>query len=264
MSVLPLAVVTGASSGLGQALCQMLSSQYRIVGLGRNVEGLEATRAKIPEAFRSTFVAMPWDLTNVDQLSTCIHRCRAAFPDYPEVELLLNVAGASAAGPVEEIPLDQYEQIWRLCFLAPVSLTQQCLKSMKARGAGQIVNVTSGVGFRALPYISPYSAAKAALNAFTDSLRVELAGTSIRLLLFSPGPTATRFLENKKIFGKGQLRYPKFHGQPPMEIAALLVKALRAGEKTRVIGLRANLARILQFFSPRLTDWTLRRTHRWQ
>lgn len=249
-----LALLTGASSGIGQKLAPLLAKEgYELLLVGRNRKGLEATLDSLPKGSVARIVEA--DLSDNAQTD-------AIVAGEKQVDLLVNMAGYGSTGKVTEIPDEEFERSWRVNFLAPMRLIRRCLPAMVEAGEGTIVNVTSGVATRALPFIAPYAAAKAALNAATDSLRIELAGSGVHVCLFSPGPVDSGFQRSKKHFGVGALQFPKFYGASPEGVALRVLTAIQRQEPRVMLGGRAKLAKHLQYWSPRLTDRIVRAFYR--
>lgn len=256
------AIVTGASSGIGRSLAiELGEAGFAVALVGRRKDRLEETLAALPKEVRSHALLVPADLSLKKDTDKIVSHCTSEWGT-KQLDMLINCAGYGVTGRVQDIPTAEFERCWRVNYGAPVSLIKQALPTMTAARSGMIVNVTSGVGSRALPFVSPYSSAKAALNSFTDSLRVELAGTGIRVLLFSPGPVASEFQESKLHFGETELAFPPFHGEKPDKIAHRLFQALFKRKPRVSIGARAALARHLNYWSPELTDKLVEKLYR--
>ncbi len=255
------AILTGASSGVGRALAPLLANAgYSLALIGRDAIRLDAAFASLPMRARGRSFTLVRDLANIEETSRVFDDCRAHWGD--GIDLLVNCAGYGTSGPIEEIPLDAFERSFRVNYLAAVSLARQVIASMKAQQSGSIVNLTSGVARRSLPFISPYASAKAALNAFTDSLRVELAPHGIHVLLFSPGPVASAFQASKRHYGESPLDFPPFHGENPEWVARALFHAISKKKKRVTLGTRARIAHHLHYWSPTLSDFLTRSMYR--
>ena len=249
------AILTGASSGIGRALAPLLVQAGYHVGLvGRDAKGLEDLKQALHDSSR--FEVLPTDLSDIEAVKTVCSRYGK------DVDLLVNCAGIAVTGKLEDIPSTEFERIWKINFLSPVTLCQAVLPQMKERKRGMIVNVTSGVSRRALPFISPYSSAKAALNSFTESLRVETQDSGIDVCLFFPGPVEQRFHANTVHYGKGKLKFPPFHGQMPDTVAARLMRAITHKEKVVALGGKTNVAHHMNYWAPQLTDRLVKMLYR--
>lgn len=239
-------LITGAASGLGEALAKALGTQHRVYLHGRNEERLASTAKEIPDAsFRLG------DLRDEAEPRK-IREWVGGAPD-----ILINSAGFLVDGAFTQTSPADFEDCLAVCYLAPVKLIREFLPAMQARGSGIVVNITSGTAFRGLPYAASYSAAKAALQVFSESLRLEVRDSGIRVVSFSPGPIASQFQTHARRIG----RPPQAeHGRAPAEVARKLIHVLEHGPDTYVLGWKARAARLLGTLSPRLMDWLVWRT----
>lgn len=182
------ALITGASQGLGRALAALLARRgYALTLNARREEPLaEAAR----ELSRFTVVErVAGDVSEIaEQLAErALHR-------FGRVDLLINNASELGPSPMprlEDYPWDALLHVFRVNVVAPIHLTQLVLPSMKSRGAGTIVNITSDAGVNAYPGWGGYGASKAALEHASRTLAAELAGTGIRVLVVDPGDMNT-------------------------------------------------------------------------
>jgi NAD(P)-dependent dehydrogenase (short-subunit alcohol dehydrogenase family) len=139
---------------------------------------------------------------------------RAAVEAAGPIDALVNNAGVGVINPLEAVSMDTAQSVFATNTLGVIAMTQAVLPAMRARRAGVIVNVTSAVTMRSLPAMSVYTASKAAVNAFTESLALELEPLGIRTRLVLPGRApATRFGENAR---------DNMQGDVPAEYAPLL------------------------------------------
>jgi len=150
---------------------------------------------------------LPLDVTDAASIQAAVE---AAGP----VDALVNNAGVGVINPLEGVSMETAQSVFATNTLGTIAMTQAVLPAMRARRDGVIVNVTSAVTMRSLPAMSVYTASKAAVNAFTESLALELEPLGIRTRLVLPGraPT-TRFGENAR---------DNMQGDVPAEYAPLL------------------------------------------
>lgn len=179
-------LITGASKGIGRA-CALLFAREgaRLVLTARNRGELEAVAR---EAAPAEAIVIPADLTDPASLETL---CAEARSRCPQVDVLVNNAGAGLYSRSFEAPPELARKMFELNFIAPVEITRRLLPAIPRGGA--IVNLSSIAGKVPLPWFTLYSSTKYALNAFSDGLRMELAGTGIQVLSVCPGYVGTDF-----------------------------------------------------------------------
>jgi short-subunit dehydrogenase len=150
------------------------------------------------------------------------------------------------------VPVASIEAIFAVNALAPTILARETLGRMLPRRHGTLVFVSSGAGLRGLPDYSVYSAAKAAIGALTDALRVELRGTGINVLTVYPGRLRTDFDAHAEYFGSA--RRPAAGGRDPAVVASRIVRAIRQDRAVLMLGFAPLAAGILSRFAPGLVD----------
>jgi NADP-dependent 3-hydroxy acid dehydrogenase YdfG len=177
------AVVTGASSGIGEATARALADAGFDVVIGaRRVERLEALAAEVPRAR-----AIRLDVT--DQASV-----DAFCSELPDCRVLINNAGgALGLEPIESANEDDWRQMWESNVMGTLRMTRALLDKLVASGDGLVVNVGSVAAFERYPGGAGYHAAKSAQRAITDVLRMELLGRPVRVSEIDPGMVETDF-----------------------------------------------------------------------
>jgi len=254
------ALITGASSGLGRALAVELARiDYALALVGKDQKRLEETIRLIPLPGRQHAKVIVADMTADHDVRELVKRCQRELAESNGPELLVNNAGATVSGPIEEIPFAEYERIGRLNFYAPVSLIQQALPQMKMARKGIIVNVSSGVARRGVPCEAPYCAAKAALTVFTESLRVEVAPFGIHVLLFSPGHISSRFADNRISYGSFYRKTIISKSNSPEWAARRCMRAIEKRKSSELLGLKAKVLLHFNYWCPSILDWLLGR-----
>lgn len=205
------ALITGASGGIGSAIAAALAEEgVRLFLVSRNPERLTVAG----EAFQA-------DLTDDAQLRATAARVREV---YGGVDLLIHSIGLFRGGPIETSPVEDLDAQYRVNLRVPYLLTQELLPSLIER-QGQVVFINSSAGFHpAKGSWSAYSATKHALRAFADSLRDEVNRKGVRVLTVYPGRTATPMQEEVHRF-EGKPYDPTRFLQPE-DIAAAVVQAL--------------------------------------
>ncbi|NKY60854.1 SDR family oxidoreductase [Nocardia flavorosea] len=179
------AVVTGASSGIGRATAATLSAHgYRVIGTSRNPDTI-LDEHRIPGIdYR------PLDLTDHDS----VQQFTSAVDT---VDVLVNNAGESQAGPLAELPDDAVTRLFQLNVLGPIALTRAVLPDMRARGTGRVVMVGSMLASFPLPYRSSYVATKAALRGFATAARFEESPFGVWLTTVEPGQVDSGLRERR-------------------------------------------------------------------
>ncbi len=220
-----IAWITGASSGLGEALARALAARGASVVLSaRREEMLRGVQAACAHPERH--YVLPLDLAAPEAAAPAALRVRER---YGHVDLLIHNAGLSqrAFAVDTQFSVDQY--LLAVNFLGPVALTKQVLPGMIARGSGQLVVISSLLGKFGAAGRSSYSASKHALHGFFDSLRAELAGAGVSVTLVCPGFIATDSSRNA-LAGNGQphgkLDDQQWDAASPADCARKIVSAI--------------------------------------
>jgi NADP-dependent 3-hydroxy acid dehydrogenase YdfG len=180
------AVVTGASSGIGlKTAIKLTDHGYRVWAVARSLEKLRA----LAEEYRQ-IEPHSVDLAEPDQVEAF---CREISRQRNSVDVLINNAGYSLRGVIENVPLDQIKSLFEVNVFALVRITQACLSKMRPRRAGTIINISSIAGKFTFPGNGPYAASKHAVEAFTDAIRHELSPLGIRMVSIRPAFIDTEF-----------------------------------------------------------------------
>ena len=165
------AVITGASSGVGRAIARAFGADGAGVALiARDAEGLEGAAFEVRNSGGAamTFVA---DVADAGALELAADQVVA---EWGGIDIWVNDAMVSVFAPVDEIMPDEYRRVMEVNFLGYVYGTRAALKHMRRQSGGVILQIGSAVAYRSIPLQSAYAASKAAIRAFTDSLRSEL------------------------------------------------------------------------------------------
>ncbi|KAB1656971.1 SDR family oxidoreductase [Pseudoclavibacter sp. CFCC 11306] len=177
----PVAVVTGASSGIGRSIALNLAADHAVVAIARSTERLAALAVDAEAAGR--ILPLSLDLTPVDALQEAV----AALP---RVDVLVHDAAISERSTLEDATVDDWQRVLSTNVIAPAELTRALLPQIRA-AEGTVVFISSGAARRAVPYLTIYSASKHALLALADGLRREEAAHGVRVATVAPGPTET-------------------------------------------------------------------------
>jgi NAD(P)-dependent dehydrogenase (short-subunit alcohol dehydrogenase family) len=246
------ALVTGASSGIGAAVAEALVGRgWTVFGTSRHPESVKEPIAGVE------YLAL--DLSDAASIVACV----AAAGD---VDVLVNNAGESQSGPIEELPMAAIERLFQVNVFAAVRLTQLVLPGMRARGYGRVVMVGSMLGSFPLAYRSSYVAAKAALRGFATAARREVLKYGVGITTVEPGAIntgigtrRTHYLADGSPYTDeyrtmiGRLDANERTGTPPAKVAATIVKAIDADPPRSfyAVGSRAPLVFALRRLMPR-------------
>ena len=183
------AIVTGASGGIGLATAKLLSGKgAKLALVARSTAKLEAIAKELPNS-----IAIPADLSKVEDVKRMVKR---AYEHFGRVDILINNAGQGYDAPIEKIDVDIFRCIFELDFLGPVVAMQQVIPIMRKEGGGAIMNVSSGLALMYLPGMSIYASLKRALSHISLTAREELKTDKIAVSVVYPYITMTDFEKN--------------------------------------------------------------------
>jgi short-subunit dehydrogenase len=215
--------ITGASSGIGEALSVAASRQgARLVLSARRTSKLEAVRERC--ARPGKHLVQPLDLADSDS----IHEAAAAVQEeVGTVDVLVNNAGISQRGSAADTEMEVVRRIMEVNFFGAVGLTRAMLPSMQERGRGRIVVVSSLVGKFGTAQRSSYAASKHALHGWFDSLRAEVHDDGIGVTIVCPGFVKTNVVQNALRADGSTIGDPdKESGLPPEDCADAILGAI--------------------------------------
>lgn len=185
------ALVTGASQGLGRAIARVLARQgTKLILTARGVAALQAVADEL--ARLTEVVALPGDVADADHASRLVAEGLRRFG---RIDALVNNASTIGPSPMpnlEAYSLDELTRVFAVNTVAPLHLSQLVLPQMRARGTGVIVNVTSDAAVQAYPGWGGYGASKAALEHLSRVLAAELDGSGVRVYVVDPGDMNTQ------------------------------------------------------------------------
>lgn len=182
-------LITGASSGLGALLAREVAAKGAITILtGRNEERLQQVAASV--SGNASYKIM--DVRKDEDVLACVSEIEK---DYGRLDILINNAGYGIFSSIEEMDMAQYHNMIDTNYLGAVRCTKAVLPIMNRQKNGHIVNIASMAGKIATAKSTSYSATKHALLGFTDSLRMELRGSGIKVSSVNPGPIETEFFQ---------------------------------------------------------------------
>lgn len=251
--------ITGASSGIGEALAYEFAKQgARLVLSARREDVLQQVKMKCvnPEQH----LVLPMDMADSSRFADLVLRVES---DFGAVDMLINNAGVSQRSLVKDTVLSVDRALLEVDYFGPVALTKILLPYMLARNSGRLVAVSSIAGLVATPYRSSYAAAKHALRAFYDSMRAEIHDSGVRVSVVYPGfvKTAITF---SALVGNGTTQNKMDDAQDAAmsatDFARKTVHALAKSQDHIVIGgIKEKLAVYVDRLSPDLRHWLMRR-----
>ena len=181
-------VVTGSSSGLGEATAQLLSAQGATVVLGaRRADRLQSL-AKDLESRGGKALALTTDVTRREQVKALVD---SAVQTYGRIDVMINNAGLMPQAPLERLKVDEWEQMIDVNIKGVLYGIAAALPHMQRQKAGHFINVSSVAGHRVGPGFAVYAATKYAVRALSEGLRQEVKPYNIRTTVISPGAVAT-------------------------------------------------------------------------
>jgi short-subunit dehydrogenase len=184
------AVVTGASEGIGKAIAEALAKKgAKLVLAARNEEKLAA----LAHTLGNGAIAVRADMTSEADIRNLMDRVLAI---HGRIDILVNNAGQGLYGPVEGVNLDEYRKIFDLNVMGPLYAMKIAIPQMRAQGGGAIINVSSRVSKNYYPMLGAYASTKYALNALSLTARAELEKDHIVVSVIHPKMTATNFGKN--------------------------------------------------------------------
>jgi len=221
------AIVTGASSGIGAATARALSAAgAKVVLLARREDRIRNIAEELNDA-----IAIRCDVTDEGQVNQAINQ---TLETYGNIDILVNNAGQGLHSPIEEIKPDDFRDVFELNVLAPLVVMQHVVPAMRKQGEGRIVNVSSGIWFHPLAESGAYAATKAALSTLAGVARVELEEANIKVSVMYPFITETELVDSIKA-GKDSAKKAEApiatERQSPELVAIKILELIRSGEE---------------------------------
>ncbi|MDF9816741.1 NAD(P)-dependent dehydrogenase (short-subunit alcohol dehydrogenase family) [Streptomyces sp. SPB162] len=181
----PVALVTGASSGIGEATAlALVRAGFEVVGTSRNT-------AKVAPREGVTFLDL--DVSSDESVTTLVQQ---VIDRFGRIDVLVNNAGIGSSGATEESSVAQHQRVFDINVFGVIRMTKAVLPLMRAQGRGRIINVSSFYGFAPQPFMSAYIASKHAVEGYSESVDHEVREHGVRVLLVEPGATNTSFEGN--------------------------------------------------------------------
>jgi short-subunit dehydrogenase len=238
------ALVTGASSGIGESISHKLGKAgVGMVLVARREDRLQAIAAKYPNV--EVLVA---DLTTEAGVNAVLDRLRDA--DRPVIDLVVNNAGFGTSGPFTAADPDRLSREISLNINALTRISHEAVRQMQPRGRGYLLNVSSIASFQPGPDLAVYAATKAFVTSLTEALHEELRGSGIRVTALCPGLTHTEFQSISNTSGL-ESKFPEFAWMSADDVARDGLRAVADGKAICVPGLVNKSLATVSTFTPR-------------
>ncbi len=222
-------IVTGASSGIGEATAKLLAQHgAKLVLAARSQDKLTEFARELPGS-----LVLPTDMANEEQVKEMIRRTEEHFG---RIDILINNAGRGYYTPIERIDMQEYHDLFEVDVVGPLVAMQAVIPLMRKQGTGMIVNISSGTTLMYRPGVGAYSSLKRALNALTLTARAELAQDGIIVSLVYPYITSTNFANVSTRRAESSERRPwqgNTNAQPPdtaEHVADLILATINSEE----------------------------------
>ena len=237
------ALVTGASSGIGEEFARQLAKQgYGVVIVARRRDRLEKLANELKEGGADAEVIAA-DLSRPEGVAAVVERLEKG-----DIGVLVNNAGFATNGEFTQLPVDRELQEIDLNIRALTQLSHVGLAQMKQRGAGTIINVASTGAYQPVPYMSTYAATKAYVLSFSEGLHEEAKGYGVTVTCLCPGATRTEFHE---VAGVGDDSIPGFAWMSAEAVVGNALGAAKSGSAITTPGLLNKFTANLPRFTPR-------------
>jgi uncharacterized protein len=248
------ALITGASSGIGEALAHRFArAGYNLVLVARSADKLKLLAHTLAAEHKVKAWTAPADLSLAEapgQLATAMKRARRP------IDVLVNCAGVLAHGSFTDMPASRHRELIELNVNGLTAMLAHFVPPMVARGAGKVLNVASIAAFQPIPKLATYAATKAYVLSLTESLAEEFKGTGVTITALCPGITATHMLTSAAQASSELNKLPALLVGSAEDVANEGFDACMKGDVIRVPGVLNRAATVAGRATPR---WLLRR-----
>lgn len=259
------ALITGAASGIGRATAEALDAEgCRLILVDLDGPGLESVASRCRDVIST-------DVVDVGDASAMQALAERVLAQVSALDILVNNAGIGTAGTLWETPLSGWERVLRVNLYGVLHGCHAFVPAMVARGEGQIVNVSSTLGFFGAGGVSAYATSKFAVLGLSESLRAELAPHGVGVSTICPGVIDTAIVARGAVY-RGGAEDPvllgrlaqgfKRRGSPPSKVARAIVRAIRKDRALVTVSWEAAALYWTKRCSPRLAAWLGRRLER--
>jgi short-subunit dehydrogenase len=242
----PLAVVTGASAGIGRELATILAREgHDLVLVARREAELASLAEELEKKYGASSRVVPADLAQPDAASTVVKAIGADTP----VDVLVNNAGFGGHGAFVDNDREFELRMLAVNVVALTDLTKLLLPGMVARGRGRVLNVASTAGFQPGPFMAVYYASKAYVLSFSQAIAEEVSGTGVTVTCLAPGVTETEFQKVANIEDQPLTRGPL--SMTAAAVAEAAYKGMQRGRLLVIPGLHNRIGAESTRFAPR-------------
>lgn len=256
-------VITGAGSGIGQALAhQMAAAGAKLALNDWQEDDLAATVEAIHAEYDADVMTQSFDVAD---LSAFTDFKNAVVDKFGQVDVVINNAGVALSQTIEDVSIEDFEWIMGVNFWGMVYGTKLFLPELKQQKEASLVNVSSVFGLISVPTQGTYNASKFAVRGITEALWAELHGTKVTALSVLPGGIKTNIAKNAKFFidpnggknrDKGLVAFDKNTHTTPEKAAELIVQAIKKRKKQLLIGTDAHIISRIQRLNP-INYWSI-------
>ena len=252
------AVITGASMGIGEAIAKLFAGHgANVVLLSRDAERAEAARLRINSTDRT--LAMACDVQHPEEIERALG---LTLRHFGRIDIWVNNAGVGMRDTIAEMQMSTCRDLFETNVFGAIGCMQVVIPIMKQQGGGTIINISSVAGHIPLAYGAPYSASKFALNALGKAARIELKRDHIHVLTVCPGYVRTDFGANMLAKNRGNIRPGSVRGITAEQVARAVYDGYRKQKREVIVPwIMHPVVKLYQLF-PALVEWGMARAMR--
>lgn len=254
MATQPVIIITGASSGIGEASVRMFAKAgYRILAAARRMDRLQALAQEINQGSEQVLPVQA-DVCEIEDIEKLVS---TGLDRFGQIDVLLNNAGIGRFGWLETLSVEDIESQIRTNLMGVIYLSRAVLPHMIARRTGIIINMASIASFVATPTYTLYSASKHAVRGFTEALRREVSIYGIRVCGIYPGSVVTEFTTHARVARKTGLTTPRALRLSSEDVASAILGLAQHPRRTRIMPWPLVLSIWANSLLPGLVDWVI-------
>lgn len=240
-------LITGSSSGIGKAVTEIMSAKGgKLALIARREVELNKLAKDLSNNGYEILVA-PADITHREMVASAV---KETINKFGRIDIVINNAGLGYFGSIENMSMEDFDRVIKTNIYGLINVTQEVIPYLK-ESKGMIVNVSSGLSKRALPFLSAYAGTKSMVDSLSDGMRLELKKYGIKVLNYCPPETETEFHANsrKEIALEMGQRHRKM--AKVEDVANNIVNAI-IGEKREVV--EGRFLQVMNFYAPKVLD----------